>query len=125
VIEKGEGEVIRKTSKKGGEEANLATRPAKGEANRPTKCSNKWRRTKKEHCIRIVKNLKVSTEERRLENSRKQIDLLTCSTPRKHWYGSSHPYIMTAEIFRTQIVDNFPIPTQTYLFSKFSNQPLG
>ena len=58
--------MIRKTSKKGGEEANLATRPAKGETNRPTKCSNKWRRTKKEHCIRIIKNLKVSTEEKEI-----------------------------------------------------------
>ena len=111
--------MIRKTSKKGGEEANLATRPAKGETNRPTKCSNKWRRTKKEHCIRIIKNLKVSTEEKEIGEFEEANRLLACSTPRKHWYGYSHPCIMTAEIFRTQIDDNFPIPTQTYLFKVF------
>jgi hypothetical protein len=77
----------------------LAPSPAKEEADNPTKCSNKWRRTKKEHCMCFVKILRGQDRGKRLENSRKQIDLLSRSTPGKHRYGYSLPFKLTEENF--------------------------
>ena len=92
--------MIRKRSKKGGKGANLTSRPAKEEANRPTKCTNKWRRTKKEHFICNVRNLKVSNKERRLGNSREQTGLRLQLNSKRTLVRYRSPYTMTTEIFQ-------------------------